>query len=577
MRAASLQKRRQSDLTIVVTIVLLAVAQLGVAMAKTIFDDDWVPPSRTVSPPATAPLTPVPPAASQPASVRQRTTSKPPTAVNPLPELPGVRRPIPPKADLERSRVVLREAFAAQLADPGIPARRKLAETLLIEAAKAGDNAADQFVLLGGAMGAAKEGASLRLVCRTADEMASAYDVDAAQAKLAAALSMPLKADCAANNVENASAGLELIDSLLNDDDVTTAGRLCTLLRPLAASDRSLAETVLHRSMEIDQRRAAQDRIRLPLDHLKTTPDDPAANLAVGSYVCFWTDRWTKGLPMLAKGSDPDMKKLAADDLAQPTDAATLLRLGDQWWNIAAKQLPQPQANIHRHAAALYAACGSGVSPLERIKIEKRLAEAGIELPTAATTVSVTDPRAIGKVPPSSAKRTAPMEPVSVKPAANEKWVFLMQLQEAEVQAINIREWATAKVMFDGAVSPHGFYLHPPSHGSSHVTYDLKDGDRYFKTGVAIADEVGKGSWSNLTFKVIGDGKTLWESEPMKQTRHMQTCGITIAWVKKLTLWVDCPGRYEFAHAIWIEPQILTSGDIETRKRQPVPEVPPIR
>ena len=41
------------------------------------------------------------------------------------------------------------------------------------------------------------------------------------QVKLHAALRMPLKPDNAAANAENVSAGLEFLDQLLADDDVT--------------------------------------------------------------------------------------------------------------------------------------------------------------------------------------------------------------------------------------------------------------------------------------------------------------------------------------------------------------------
>ena len=80
---------------------------------------------------------------------------------------------------------------------------------------------------------------------------------------------------------------------------------------------------------------------------------------------------------MLAKGSDPNLKKLATDELARPSDSETLLRLGDEWWNIASRQPQLPQASIRHRAAKCYAGCGSGLSPLQRIKVDKRIAEAG--------------------------------------------------------------------------------------------------------------------------------------------------------------------------------------------------------
>ena len=41
-------------------------------------------------------------------------------------------------------------------------------------------------------------------------------------------------------------------------------------------------------------------------------PDDPAANLAVGRFLCFWKGDWAAGLPKLAAGSSAPLKALAA-------------------------------------------------------------------------------------------------------------------------------------------------------------------------------------------------------------------------------------------------------------------------
>ena len=75
----------------------------------------------------------------------------------------NVRRPVPDRPDQVRVQALLKEVFASQLKDKSVAGRRRLAQTLISEAAKSTDHPADQFVLLGGAIDAAREGKSLPL------------------------------------------------------------------------------------------------------------------------------------------------------------------------------------------------------------------------------------------------------------------------------------------------------------------------------------------------------------------------------------------------------------------------------
>ena len=61
-------------------------------------------------------------------------------------------------------------------------------------------------------------------------------------------------------------------------------------------------------------------------------PDDPAANLTLGKYLCFSRGDWQQGFSRLAKGSDPVLAELASKGLVNPTDAAVQEALGDDWW-----------------------------------------------------------------------------------------------------------------------------------------------------------------------------------------------------------------------------------------------------
>src|SRR6185437_11610410 len=149
------------------------VASVGLyARAGDIFDEDWSPPKAVIHPHSLA---------VQPAT---------------HPASPQVsRRAIPRKSEQAHSRGLLKEAFATQLKDRSPASRKKLAQMLLDEAVKAADNPADEFVLLGGAIEASKEAASVRLCFVAADKMGSAYAIDELNVKTDAVLKVNLRGD----------------------------------------------------------------------------------------------------------------------------------------------------------------------------------------------------------------------------------------------------------------------------------------------------------------------------------------------------------------------------------------------
>src|SRR5258706_6601736 len=148
---------------------------------RNIFDDDWTPPkpSEAARPPAL-----VEPAArsggdTPPAQVHPTTTTTPTTKESTAVAPPVARQPVPTKPQQAAVRKVLREAFAQQLVDRSIPARRQLAEALLEQAAKSEEVPVEQFVLLVASIDAGTEASNLTLAFRAQDRMAVTFAVDA--------------------------------------------------------------------------------------------------------------------------------------------------------------------------------------------------------------------------------------------------------------------------------------------------------------------------------------------------------------------------------------------------------------
>jgi hypothetical protein len=323
---------------------LLLCAHAACADTKSIFDDDW-----TASSQKKPPTAPPQPGAQQPGSTSQLPPVTPPQSGNDPrpPASSGAVRPptpsavvpqrqvVPPNVKLEKSRALLREAFARQLADKSPAARAQLCTTLLDAAEKASSDPSDQYVLLGGALNAAREAGDLRKVMEIAQTMSLVFWVDPQSIITTSALNMSLKSDMPNRSIANVTAGLGVVDYLVARGDLADAGKLCVAMRPAAAADKNLLVVVNRRAVEVESIRLAHERILPALTKLESQPDDPAANLAVGSFKCFSLGNWAEGLPLLAKSSDANLKTLAAKELTGPKTADDVLALADGWWNIS--------------------------------------------------------------------------------------------------------------------------------------------------------------------------------------------------------------------------------------------------
>ena len=106
------------------------------------------------------------------------------------------------------------------------------------------------------------------------------------------------------------------------------------------------------------------------------TPDDAAANLAVGIYYCGSKGDWKKALSYLAKGSDPEFKTLAERELKSPPAAADdRVALADAWWDAGQAAEGTKKITMLRRAGYWYEKVKNGSTELNKVKAEKRLDE----------------------------------------------------------------------------------------------------------------------------------------------------------------------------------------------------------
>jgi hypothetical protein len=321
-------------------ILSLATSAAAAAGPKTIFDDDWTPPKPTESP---------------------RATTTP-------------RRPIPSKPEQSAVRKLMRELYDDDLKDHSPAGRLKLADKLLEQSAKSAAQPVDQFVILVAAIDSAVEAANLARAFDAADQLAASFDVDGPALKADAATRVAARPATPGAD-ENVRACLRLATDLVATGDFTAAARVCAAAQSFAGNNADLRTEIQKRTRDVGLAREARARVAKDFEKLKAVPDDPAANLSVGKYLCFTTGDFKAGLPALAKGSDPALKSLAQKELAPQPTPDTTLDAADGWWDFAERGPAANRDLLQAHAAELYAKAVPQLQGLARAKAAKRLSD----------------------------------------------------------------------------------------------------------------------------------------------------------------------------------------------------------
>jgi hypothetical protein len=130
-----------------------------------------------------------------------------------------------------------------------------------------------------------------------------------------------------------------LSDRLVDEDQFDAAVRAGDVMEKLARSSANpelLARAQLRRRQLSDLQKAS-GTFRSAMKTLEQRPEDAAASLQAGRFLCFHKRDWEKGIPLLALGSDAGLRSVAEQELRKPSDPEGMAALGDAWWSLGAK------------------------------------------------------------------------------------------------------------------------------------------------------------------------------------------------------------------------------------------------
>jgi hypothetical protein len=300
-------------------------------------------------------------------------------------ELPP-KAPVPTTAVQWVAELTVKGIFADARSKAVMPAEKSaLAGKMLQTGTETNDDLGQKYVLLKDAMDLAVAAGDGGTAAAAADALSRSFAVDALQLRIGI-----YEALGRANRTPYESSGdaqdfgdwLDAQDSTVHPDHFGRGAELA-LSAARKSGDAKLVAACTARLQSFAASEAARAQVEKSLAALKSNPADPAANLVAGRYFCLVQGDWAKGLPMLAHGSDALLAALASREVsAAPT--IDPIALGDGWWDASAGEKDVEQKQMRSHAASWYRRAESSLGGLQRMKVEKRVAEAAADAPRNA-------------------------------------------------------------------------------------------------------------------------------------------------------------------------------------------------
>ena len=253
-------------------------------------------------------------------------------AISPASTNPDMRKPIPPEELRQASLVRIREIFADDYASATLPAqKRELAIRLLRQADETKDSS-DRWVLLAEALRLATDVGDVATATTLIDRIPTEYAVERNASRLEWLSRLAAKV-APAQATDLARKCLDFARSLDDAENQEQAAKAIVLGSALAKKAKDIATIAEAQRLSAKQkeRQKVSKELEPILFKLASDPNASDVNLEAGKLLCLRAGRWAEGLPLLKKGSDPQLARIADMELAPPSSARDRVQAGDAW------------------------------------------------------------------------------------------------------------------------------------------------------------------------------------------------------------------------------------------------------
>ncbi|MCE9528535.1 MAG: hypothetical protein K8R36_21025, partial [Planctomycetales bacterium] len=294
---------------------------------------------------------------------------------------PAKKLPFPSAAEQASKLTAIHDIYKDEFAAAKPGATAELVKFLLSAAAKLEDDPVARYVLCLEAFRQACAGGDFVTAAETLDKLETEYESEPFAPRYELLSKLAAAAKTGDERAIAAKSALLLMGSALSLGKIEEADKLARIADAQTKSlpDKELrarAAAALQTTSELlqDLKNVAPARQKLA-----QSPDDPAANLAVGRNSCLIDGSWDAGLAHLAKGSDEALQGAAAMDLAGPSEAISAGKIGDVWYDLAKEGKGQ---SFFARADYWYQKGMQAESGLALIRLRKRHEEIlGLRLP----------------------------------------------------------------------------------------------------------------------------------------------------------------------------------------------------
>ncbi|MCE9606095.1 MAG: protein kinase [Planctomycetia bacterium] len=325
---------------------------------------------------AAAPAAPIPTATTPaiPATTPAATTPPPPANA-------PARLPVPPTAAQPLALEKLKATHKDQLAGAtNFDLRTKLAEEF-VRSASASAGAEDKYAYFETAMQLATDARDLQLALRVAAAWRRQFEIDLSATIKTAIEGISSAAKTPAERKELGLSFLGVVDEQMTTEHYDVADAVLAAGAAFALKVRDPALTKEYKARETEMKEwlplwTAAQEARTTLNF---EPNDAAANLALGRYLCLVRGDWPAGLKNLSRSGDELLQTAATKELAAPLNADAQAELGEAWWSVGEKEKdkasPFPKLIWQEHAVAWIRPALAKLPPAIRNRVQPRIVQ----------------------------------------------------------------------------------------------------------------------------------------------------------------------------------------------------------
>jgi choice-of-anchor C domain-containing protein len=290
----------------------------------------------------------------------------------------GKKAPAPNAIALQKAEKLVKALFQKEYAKEDPADLLALAADLLKEGEKTKDDPAARFVLFRESANLAARAGDVDAAFQALNILMEEFEVDGVSLRIAALNRASVGAKTADAHQALAELGLDHIDEAVVAENFEAGLSALKATEASAGKAKSLALVgrVKERGKELRDIVKEFEGVKTARAKLKDAPDDPAANLVVGKFLCLRQGNWERGLPYLARGGDAKLKDLAAADLAKPAKTADQVEVGDGWWDLTKAKQGTVKTLLQERACHWYSQALPQLTGINKVRVEKRLQSA---------------------------------------------------------------------------------------------------------------------------------------------------------------------------------------------------------